>query len=133
GSRVVLTDGRTITADAQYFRNSIRDPDAQIVAGYQALMPPFPQISEEEILLIMAYLESERAGIRTSGSQAEDEETQNAQPQNERPEGAIPQEGAQQEGGQQEDLPRGDERRQGEPQETVPQADGTSDNQRLNR
>jgi len=62
GSQVVLADGRTVTADLKYFRNSIRNPDDQVVAGYQTVMPPYPQITEDEILLIMAYLESDAAG-----------------------------------------------------------------------
>ena len=73
---MVLADGQTVTADLQYFRNSIRNPDDQVVAGYQAVMPPFPQISEEEILLIMAYLESEPTGLRggQSGQESEPQE-----------------------------------------------------------
>lgn len=62
GSQVTTVDGRTVTADLKYFRNSIRNPDDDVVAGYQAVMPPYPQITEEEILLIMAYLESVSAG-----------------------------------------------------------------------
>ncbi len=73
GSQVVLADGQTVTANLQYIRNSIRNPDAQVVAGFQPVMPPFPQLSEEEILLIVAYLESEPVGLRGGGQGAEDE------------------------------------------------------------
>lgn len=86
GSQVVLTDGRMVTADLQYFRNSIRNPDDQVVAGYQAVMPPFPQISEEEILLIMAYLESEPTGLRGSSASQEDQPRDGGQQDRQAPE-----------------------------------------------
>jgi cytochrome c2 len=34
GSKVTLSDGSTVTADASYLMKAIRDPDAQIVKGY---------------------------------------------------------------------------------------------------
>ena len=50
GSRVQLTDGRTVLADDAYIRESILNPNAKIVAGYKPdVMPSFQgQISEEE-------------------------------------------------------------------------------------
>jgi cytochrome c2 len=35
GSKVVLSDGRTVTADDAYLARSITTPDAEIVKGYQ--------------------------------------------------------------------------------------------------
>jgi cytochrome c oxidase subunit 2 len=41
GSSVTLTTGQAVTADNRYLGESIRDPDAQVVKGYQAgIMPP---------------------------------------------------------------------------------------------
>ena len=37
----LLADGATVTADDAYIRESILQPNAKIVAGYQPLMPTF--------------------------------------------------------------------------------------------
>jgi hypothetical protein len=43
-------DGRTVVADETYIRESILDPHAKIVAGWQPIMPTFKgQITEEQI------------------------------------------------------------------------------------
>src|SRR5207245_4784277 len=41
GRTVRLQNGRTLTADETYIRQSILDPQARIVAGYQPIMPTF--------------------------------------------------------------------------------------------
>src|SRR5207247_1223144 len=41
GRTVSLTTGRTLTADEGYIRESILDPGAKIVAGYQHIMPTY--------------------------------------------------------------------------------------------
>src|SRR6202790_964627 len=59
GAQVLLTDGSTVTADDAYIRESILDPKAKIVAGYQPLMPTFQgQMTEEQILSLTAYIKS---------------------------------------------------------------------------
>jgi cytochrome c oxidase subunit 2 len=59
GAKVLLADGSTITADDSYIRESILQPNAKIVAGYQPLMPTFQgQLTEEQILALMAYVRS---------------------------------------------------------------------------
>ncbi len=59
GGRVPLADGSTITADESYIRESILQPQAKIVAGYQPIMPTFQgQLSEEQILALIAYVKS---------------------------------------------------------------------------
>jgi cytochrome c oxidase subunit 2 len=56
---VKLNDGRTVIADDAYIRESILDPGAKIVAGYQNIMPTFlGQVSKEQILQLMAYIKS---------------------------------------------------------------------------
>jgi mono/diheme cytochrome c family protein len=62
GSQVKLTDGTTVTADADYLRRSILDPDAQTVAGFPpglmaATIRP-GTVSEEEAAAIVAYLQT---------------------------------------------------------------------------
>ena len=59
GKSVQLQQGITVTADENYIRESIVDPRAKIVAGYQPIMPTFKGlVSEEAILQIIAYIKS---------------------------------------------------------------------------
>ena len=59
GANVLLTDGSTVVADDAYIRESILQPNAKIVAGYQPLMPTFQgQLTEEQILALTAYIKS---------------------------------------------------------------------------
>jgi len=54
---VQLTDGRKVVADDGYIRESIQNPPAKIVAGFQPIMPSFQgQISEEGILQLLEYV-----------------------------------------------------------------------------
>ena len=63
GKPVHLQDGRTVTADENYIRESIYDPGAKIVAGWQNIMPTFKgQVSEEEVIELIAYIKSLRRG-----------------------------------------------------------------------
>jgi cytochrome c oxidase subunit 2 len=56
---VRLTDGQIVTADEQYLRESILNPAAKVVAGYQPVMPTFEgQLSEEQIFQLMEYIKS---------------------------------------------------------------------------
>jgi cytochrome c oxidase subunit 2 len=59
GSQVQLASGETVTADDNYIHESIVNPSAKVVNGYQPIMPSFQgQLSEQEILQIIAYLKS---------------------------------------------------------------------------
>jgi cytochrome c oxidase subunit 2 len=59
GAKVLLADGATVTADDSYIRESILQPKAKIVAGYQPVMPTFQGlVSEEQILNLTAYIKS---------------------------------------------------------------------------
>jgi cytochrome c oxidase subunit 2 len=59
GSRVPLRDGRVVAADDNYIRESIYRPGAKVVAGHMDIMPSFAgQVSEEEVIAIIAYLRS---------------------------------------------------------------------------
>lgn len=57
GSEVKLSDGSTVIADDRYLFNAIRDPGAEIVAGFGAQMPR-NSLSDEEIGEIVAYIRS---------------------------------------------------------------------------
>ena len=57
--RVALQDGRTAIADEAYIRRSIVNPDADVVAGFQPIMPSYQgQVTEEEILKLIAFIKA---------------------------------------------------------------------------
>jgi cytochrome c oxidase subunit 2 len=59
GGPVTLADGSTLTADESYVRESIVNPSARIVAGYQPVMPTFQGVvSEEQLMQLVAYVQS---------------------------------------------------------------------------
>ena len=48
-----------MVADEAYVRESIVNPAAKVVAGYQPVMPTFQgQVSEEQLLALIAYIRS---------------------------------------------------------------------------
>jgi cytochrome c oxidase subunit 2 len=59
GKTQVLQSGETITADEAYIRESILNPRAKIVAGFQPIMPTFQgQVNEEGVLELVEYVKS---------------------------------------------------------------------------
>jgi cytochrome c oxidase subunit II len=59
GKPVLLQDGRTVTADENYIRESILDPGAKIVNGYKPVMPTFQGlVTEEQLNALVAYIKS---------------------------------------------------------------------------
>jgi cytochrome c oxidase subunit II len=59
GRTVTLDDGTTVTADENYIRESILDPNAKIVRGFQPVMPSYEgRLSEEEVAALIAYIET---------------------------------------------------------------------------
>ena len=59
GKEVRLVGGQTVIADDDYIRNSILNPSAQIVEGYQPIMPTFKgQVTEEQLVALVAYIKS---------------------------------------------------------------------------
>jgi cytochrome c oxidase subunit 2 len=66
GKQVQLAGGQTVIADDEYIRNSILNPQGQIVQGYQPIMPTFKgQVTEEQLVSLVAYIKS--LGGATSG------------------------------------------------------------------
>lgn len=56
---VLLEDGRTVTADDNYIRESILEPGAKVVQGFKPVMPTFQgQISDEQLNALVAYVKS---------------------------------------------------------------------------
>jgi len=69
GKTVQLQGGKSMVADETYIRESILNPSANVVAGYQPIMPTFKGlISEDGIFQIIAYLKSLN---RQEGAQAQ--------------------------------------------------------------
>lgn len=59
GKEVLLQNGGKVIADESYVRESILNPRAKIVAGFQPIMPTFQgQVSEEQLLQLVAYIKS---------------------------------------------------------------------------
>ena|SRR5438132_83159 len=63
GKTVPLRDGRAVIADETYIRESIYDPGAKIVAGWENIMPTFKgQVSEEEVMELIAFIKALKRG-----------------------------------------------------------------------
>jgi cytochrome c oxidase subunit II len=59
GHEVELQGGAKIVADDAYLRESIVNPQAKVVAGFQPIMPTFQGlVSEEQLLQLIAYVKS---------------------------------------------------------------------------
>lgn len=59
GHEVTLGDGSTVTADDAYITESIRDPGAKVVDGFQNIMPTtFADFSDDQVNAIIAYIKS---------------------------------------------------------------------------
>ncbi|KAA0257583.1 MAG: cytochrome c oxidase subunit II [Chloroflexi bacterium] len=60
GKEEELLDGSTVVVDEAYLIESIRDPNAKIVAGFTSpsAMPPYPNLTDEEIANIIAYIQT---------------------------------------------------------------------------
>ena len=55
GSEVVLDDGSTVEADADYLRRALIEPNAEIRAGFAAGMPATP-LTDAEVDALVAYI-----------------------------------------------------------------------------
>jgi cytochrome c oxidase subunit 2 len=54
-----LANGTSVIADESYLRESILNPQAKVVQGYQPLMPAYQgQISEDNLVTLLAYIKS---------------------------------------------------------------------------
>ena len=70
GKKRTFSDGSSLIADEPYLRESIVNPYNHITAGYGQSMPVYTkdQLSEEDILNILAYIKSSGAGTATPAS-----------------------------------------------------------------
>lgn len=68
GEEVQLADGTTATIDDGYIRESILNPTAKVVAGYQPVMPTFQgQLTEDQIMQLIQYIKSLKKGAAEHG------------------------------------------------------------------
>lgn len=59
GHKVLLQNGQEVTADENYIRESILEPQAKIVNGFQPVMPSFKGIlSDSDISALIAYMKT---------------------------------------------------------------------------
>jgi cytochrome c oxidase subunit 2 len=59
GKQVLLASGQMVAMDDAYMRESILNPQAKIVAGFQPAMPTFQGlVTEEQLLQLIAYVKS---------------------------------------------------------------------------
>jgi cytochrome c oxidase subunit 2 len=59
GTQVALQSGRSVLANEDYVRESILDPKAKLVKGWDPVMPTFSgQLGEEGVIQLIAYLKS---------------------------------------------------------------------------
>jgi cytochrome c oxidase subunit II len=62
GSEVPLAGGRTVRADEEYLTRSMMDPQADIVAGYQPVMPTYRGLlAEPEVGALVEFIRSIRS------------------------------------------------------------------------
>jgi cytochrome c oxidase subunit 2 len=59
GRDVQLSDNNVVKADENYVRESILNPTAKVVKGFQPIMPTFQgQMSEDDLMKLLAYVKS---------------------------------------------------------------------------
>jgi cytochrome c oxidase subunit II len=59
GHAVTLQSGSSVVADESYIRESIVNPQAKVVTGFQPIMPTFQGlVTEEQLLQLIAYVKS---------------------------------------------------------------------------
>lgn len=60
GSEEALQDGSTVTVDENYLRESILEPGAEVVQGYQNVMPPYSGLTERQVSALIAFIEEQQ-------------------------------------------------------------------------
>ena len=59
GKPVALLDGKSVPFDETYARESIVNPQAKVVQGYQPIMPTYKdQLTEEEVIQLIKHIKS---------------------------------------------------------------------------
>lgn len=67
GNKVALQNGQVVVADENYIRESILNPQAKVVAGFEPVMPSFQGVvSEEQLTQLVAYIRTLEASGNNS-------------------------------------------------------------------
>jgi cytochrome c oxidase subunit 2 len=62
GTPVKLSNGQVVTIDENYVRESILNPQAKVVAGFDPIMPTFQgQLNEAQLMQLVSYIKSMKA------------------------------------------------------------------------
>jgi cytochrome c oxidase subunit 2 len=70
GTAQPLTGGGSVIADETYIRESILNPQAKVVAGYDPIMPTYQgQVTEDQILQLIDYVK-ELGAVSATGARA---------------------------------------------------------------
>lgn len=70
GRERTFTDGSVEVADQDYLRNSILNPQQQIVKGYPPIMPTFKgMVSETQLMQLIAYIKSVAEAEQPAGDE----------------------------------------------------------------
>ena len=69
GKQVLITGGQTVTMDDAYIRESVLQPQAKVVSGFQPIMPTFQGlVTEEQLLQLIAYIKALTETTPTTGA-----------------------------------------------------------------
>ena len=69
GRTATLQSGETIPVDEKYVRESILNPQAQLVVGFGPIMPTFQgQVSEDQVMQLIAFIKSLHAASPTQSA-----------------------------------------------------------------
>lgn len=69
GKEVKFASGQSTKRDEAYLRESILNPQANIVEGYQPIMPTFKgQVSEDQLVSLVAYIKSLGADAKANNN-----------------------------------------------------------------
>ena len=67
-SQVELANGQSVLADQEYIRESILNPSARVVSGYQVLMPAYrTQLTQEQLNQLVEFVKSRGRRQRKTG------------------------------------------------------------------
>jgi cytochrome c oxidase subunit 2 len=67
----LLTNNQTLTADEGYIRESIENPQAKVVSGFNPIMPTFQgQVTPEQLIQIISFIKSLQVTNPVSGAPA---------------------------------------------------------------
>ena len=60
GKTETMKDGSKIIVNEEYIRESILNPKAKIVSGYQPVMPPYPDLEDIEVRALIEFIKSKK-------------------------------------------------------------------------